>query len=94
MIINMLECCGVFAENKDIARTLREETIRPVFDSTEEPIILDFKGVDSSTQSFIHALISDFFQKYGEAALDRFEFKNCTKAIKSLITTVINYSIE
>jgi hypothetical protein len=94
MIINIVERCGIFAENKDVARDIRDGLIRPTFEDSEETIVLDFTGIDSSTQSFIHALISHFFQSAGEQALDRFEFKGCNKAIKSLISTVINYSLE
>lgn len=93
MKIKMIDHCGDFAENKDIAREVRS-MIAPVFEKGDEKIVLDFSGIDSSTQSFIHALISNFFHKKGEAALDIFEFKGCTNAVKSLITTVINYSLE
>jgi len=86
--------CGAFAENKDQARDLREKYIRPALESSDDIIVLDFSGVDSSTQSFIHALISGFFQELGETALLRFEFHNCTKAVKSIIGTVVNYSLE
>jgi hypothetical protein len=95
MKIIMNGYAGTFAENKDIAREVRERFIKPqLAKNREEKIVLDFKDVDSSTQSFIHALLSGFFQRYKEEALDFFEFKNCNKAIKSLITTVINYSLE
>ena len=93
MIVKIRDFCGDFAENKDIARAIRLSA-KPIYETTEEPIVLDFSNVDSTTQSFIHALISEFFQNSGEKALDRFEFKNCSKAVKSLITTVINYSLE
>jgi len=92
MIVKIVDLCGDFAENKDIAREIRE-SISPTFYKGQEKIILDFTGVDSSTQSFVHALISSFFHKKGEEALNIFEFKGCTKAVKSLITTVINYSL-
>ena len=94
MKIMVEEHCGSFAENKDQARDIRENYIRPVLNSSNEVIVLDFSEVDSSTQSFIHALISGFFQELGETALQRFEFHNCTKAVKSLIGTVVNYSLE
>jgi len=93
MMIKMIDVCGDFAENKDKARQIRTE-IKKIYDKENEIIILDFKGVDSTTQSFIHALLSSFFQNHGEAALDKFEFKNCSKAVKSLISTVISYSLE
>lgn len=92
-IIVVKEIVGTFAENKDKARNLREEIIIPSI-KTNEKVVLDFKNVDSTTQSFIHALISEVFQKDGEKCLDLFEFKNCNKAVQSLITTVINYSLE
>lgn len=93
MIVKVMEYCGDFAENKDTARELREK-VRPICTKRQEVVVLDFTGVDSSTQSFIHALISGFFQDYGEDALEIFEFKGCSKAVKSLITTVINYSLD
>ncbi len=94
MKILIKEYCGSFAENKDQAHDIRENYIRPVLETTDEVIVLDFSGVDSSTQSFVHALISGFFQDLGEEALERFEFHKCTKAVKSLVATVINYSLE
>ena len=94
MKILIKKYCGSFAENKDQAHNIRENYIRPELESTNKVIVLDFSGVDSSTQSFVHALISGFFQDLGEEALERFEFHNCTKAVKSLVGTVINYSLE
>ena len=94
MKIMIQEYCGSFAENKDQARDIRDNYISPILELSDEVIVLDFSGVDSSTQSFIHALISSFFQKLGEKALQRFEFHNCTEAVKSIIGTVINYSLE
>jgi len=93
MIVSIEEICGSFAENKDQAREVRENFIKARL-AKKQPITLDFTGVDSSTQSFIHALISAVFQDYGEAALERVQFKGCNKAVQSLITTVINYSLE
>ena len=93
MIYEIKDLCGEFAENKDSAKSIREDIKEHYFDSIDK-IVFDFSGVDSTTQSFIHALISEFFQNYGDKALDVFEFKNCSKSVKSLIATVINYSLE
>jgi hypothetical protein len=93
MIIKMAERCGLFAENKDIAREIREKCLKPTL-KTKASIVLDFEGVDSTTQSFIHALISGVIQTHGVSILDRIEFKSCSPAVKSLIVTVINYSME
>ena len=94
MIITIKEHCGSFAENKDVAKKLRETLILPSFKSKEKTITIDFSDIDSSTQSFIHALLSDVFRKHGETALKRMQFKGCNKPIKSLVGTVINYSLE
>lgn len=94
MIVSIEEHCGSFAENKDQARDIRESMIKPCLSAGKDTVVLDFAGVDSSTQSFIHALLSGSFQELGEEALMRFEFRNCSKAVKSLLTTVINYSLE
>ena len=93
MIIRIAHRCGSFAEDKDIARDIRQKEIMSAIERSEV-IILDFTDVDSSTQSFMHALFSQAFQDLGESALTRFEFRNCSKAIQSLVTTVINYSLE
>ncbi len=93
MYIKINDICGSFAENKDEAKKIREDFIKKLL-PFNEIIILDFIDVDSSTQSFIHALISEVFQNHGESVLKRIHFKGCNKAIQSLITTVINYSLE
>ena len=81
MTIGIKKICGTFAENKDQAREIREHVIKPAF-TRKKSITLDFTGVDSSTQSFIHALISTFFQNNGEKALKWFRFKGCNKAVE------------
>ena len=93
-IISIFECCGAFAENKDTARSLRGTVLRPHLEAPDGRIILDFEGIDMSTQSFIHALLSNLLQSYGASILDRIEFKNCNESIKSLIGTVVDYSLE
>lgn len=87
------EHTGNFAENKDTAASLREKKIRPAL-LNDLAVILNFENIDSTTQSFVHALISKIFQEKGEIALDIFEFKNCSVPVKSLISTVISYSLD
>jgi hypothetical protein len=94
MRINIIDYSDTFAENKDVAKDLRENYIYPAYLNTSEEIILNFFKIDSASQSFIHALISDLLQKQGESVLDRLVFEKCKASVKSLITTVINYSLE
>jgi len=81
---------GEFAENKDIARDLRVNEILPALAQGKE-VVLDFRGVRLSTQSFIHALISEAIRVHSIDVLDRLMFKNCTPTIKTLINIVVDY---
>lgn len=84
---------GSFAENKDIAKDIRLTRIIPALDRNEE-VVLDFGGVDSVTQSFIHALISDLIRKYGSDVLDQIYFRSCNKTVQGIIDIVVAYVQE
>ena len=91
--IKLFPIVGSFAENKDSARDIRIKKIVPALENKQE-IILDFEGIDSATQSFIHALISDLIRKYGIEVLDKISFKSCTETIKKIINIVVDYMQE
>jgi hypothetical protein len=93
MEIEIFPKTGDFAENKDIAKEIREYYILPCLSRNEE-VILDFINVNLSTQSFIHALISDVFRKHSIEALDNIVFRNCNDDIKTLINLVVEYMQE
>lgn len=84
---------GVFAENKDIARDLRQGVLMPTLEKQSE-ITIDFIGVEGATQSFVHALISDAIRQYGSEVLERIIFKNCNPAIQGIIMIVADYMQE
>lgn len=89
-IIKLLPKTGVFAEDKDIARDIRIRYITPLLEKNEE-ITLDFKGVESATQSFVHALISELIRSFGSEILDNIYFKNCNKSVQEIINIVVDY---
>lgn len=91
--IKLLSRVGSFAENKDIAREIRLEEIMPALEQREN-IILDFSGVDSATQSFMHALLSEVLRHYGSQVIDQIQFKSCTKTVQKIITLVLEYMQE
>lgn len=91
--IKLFPLVGNFAENKDLARDIRIKEIIPTLENDQE-ISLDFKGIDSATQSFIHALISDLIRKYGNGVLDKVYFRNCNETIKKIINIVVDYMQE
>jgi len=79
-----------FAENKDIARELRLTQIQPSLDLSQN-VIIDFEGVSSATQSFIHALISEVIRLYGVEVLETLLFRNCNSRIQTIIEIVVEY---
>lgn len=91
--INLFEKIGSFAENKDIARELRVSEIIPALEKGEE-VILNFENVDATTQSFIHALISDLIRKYGNEILEKIKFKSCNEKVQKIIIIVTDYMQE
>jgi len=90
MEIELYKYVGNFAENKDIAKEIRINQIIPDLDMGEE-VTINFDKVDSATQSFIHALISDVIRKKGLKILDRIYFKKCNETVRKLIEIVIEY---
>lgn len=88
--IKIFSRTGRFAENKDAAREIRLNYILPAIESSEE-IILDFEGIEGTTQSFIHALISDVIRRKGTDVLDKIFFKNCNETVKKIIDIVVDY---
>lgn len=91
--ISIFERAGSFAENKDVARDIRINEIIPAIIGKQE-VVLDFDKVDAVTQSFIHALISDLFRKFGFEVLDIVGFKSCNATVKKIIEIVIDYMQE
>ncbi len=90
IVIKLKKYVGTFAENKDLARTIRKEQINPALKDGNE-LILDFGGIESATQSFIHALISEVIRAFGSDIIDRIAFKNCNPTVQNIIEIVIDY---
>lgn len=87
------DLAGTFAENKDIARSIRVDKIIPAL-VKEQEVILDFSGVTGATQSFVHALISEAIRRYGDKAFDLLLFKECSAQVKEVVTLVSEYMQE
>jgi hypothetical protein len=88
--IKIFDFAGSFAENKDVARDLREQKIFPALESGKE-IIFDYAQIDTTTQSFTHALISESIRIFGSDVIDKMSFKNCNEDVKRIISIVVEY---
>jgi len=91
--IELAKVVGTFAEDKDTAARLRREEILPTL-AAGGAIEIDFAEVSLTTQSFIHALISEALRQHGEEVLDRIHFKNCETGPRGIIETVVQYVLE
>jgi hypothetical protein len=91
--ISILHSVGEFAEDKDSAAKLRKDQILPAL-ADAKTIELDFTGVTLTTQSFIHALISEALRIHGEKALSQMSFKGCVPAVRDIVETVVQYVLE
>jgi uncharacterized protein DUF4325 len=91
--LKVADVVGDFAEDKGWAAAIREEAIRKTLTDGGN-IILDFTGVTLTTQSFVHALISDILRSEGEKILDKIEFRGCVAGVKGIVETVVQYSLE
>jgi STAS-like domain of unknown function (DUF4325) len=81
-----------FVEDKDAAKRLRKEIIMPAL-REDKNVVINFGGVTSSTQSFVHALVGEPLQTIGEEVLNKLEFRSCAPQIKSLVELVVDYSL-
>lgn len=93
VVIDIDAEAGDFAEDKDAARRLREETLLPALRAGDE-VVLDFSGSPASTQSFLHALFSSVIRTEGPDVLDRIVFRGASEIVRSLIRIVSEYSQE
>jgi hypothetical protein len=91
--INIMAEVGEFAEDKDAAARIRKAQLLPAL-ASGQALELDFQGVTLTTQSFIHALISQALRVHGEEVLSRVQFKGCVPAVKDIISTVVQYVLE
>lgn len=92
-VVSVSEVAGNFAEDKDVARIIRQKNVLPHL-AAGEGVVLDFSGVGVATQSFIHAMISEALRIHNGRALQLLEFRSCNPAVKSVVLTVIEYSLS
>jgi STAS-like domain of unknown function (DUF4325) len=84
---------GPVSQDKDKARELRKSRILPAL-ASGRLVALDFSKVTTATQSFLHACLSEAIRIHGEEILDKVSFHGCAEDIRSLIGTVVEYSLR
>jgi hypothetical protein len=80
-----------FAGSRGSAQIIREK-IKPLLDKNEK-VMLDFKGIDTITQSFADEIFGVFVRAFGiEYIKNRLLIQNYNDAIKTTINFVVSYS--
>ena len=89
--VNMREELGInFAENKNVAKDIRERILLPAL-AENRAVTFDFDGITGATQSFVHALVSDAIRKYPEVVFDNVFYKNACPDVQQIISIVYRY---
>jgi hypothetical protein len=78
-----------FEEDNESAVRIRDAELRPRIERGES-VAIDFEGVRSPTQSFVHALLSEAFKIPG--SLVRLSFLHCTASAREVIKAVAAYA--
>lgn len=78
-----------FAEDNPQALLIRQNEILPRM-ARGESTVIDFAGVRSVTQSFVHALLSEPLKQPG--SLLRLSFANCTASTREILRVVAAYA--
>lgn len=82
---------GRFAGDPDVAHELRNNVLAPAM-RAGEPVIVDFAGVELSTESFIHVLVSDLIHSTDFHALGLIDFRHCSQSVRERLETVVEAS--
>lgn len=91
--ITLHDQVGDFAENKEVAKQLRIQTIMPAL-LEKKTIVLDFQGVNGATQSFIHALLSEPIREFRDVAYENLYYDNANDTVQEIVAIVYRYMQE
>ena len=91
--VKMYNEAGKFAENKEIAKTIRTKLIIPNLENNNM-IVFDFNHIEGCTQSFIHALLSKPIRDFRETAFNNLLYQNADQDVKKIISIVYRYMQE
>jgi len=80
------------AENKDEAARLRDEVILPAVQAGKS-VTIDFDGIETATQSYVHALVADVIRRFGDASFELLLFRNCSPGVQHIVRTVFEYTL-
>ena len=78
-----------FEENNQVAVRIRDAEIRPRVERGDT-VVIDFSGVRSPTQSFVHALLAEVFRIPG--SLVRLSFLDCSRPAREILKAVAAYA--
>lgn len=80
---------GAYADNKDAAINYRNKYLLPAVDEGKS-FVVDFQGVESSTHSFLNALLASPIKRMGLLSFKRIRIVNAPRDIRETIDYVLD----
>jgi hypothetical protein len=80
---------GSFAEDKDMAKKIRDEKIIPAMRENKK-LLLDFDNVKQAPHSFLNALLATSIAELGMQSYKRIKYINETKEIKNTLEYIFD----
>lgn len=87
--VSIFNYFGSYAENKDMAKTIRDEKIIPEIKNNKK-IILDFDNVKQAPHSFLNALLATSISELGMQSYKRIKYINETREIKGTLEYIFD----
>lgn len=87
--LNVYNYFGTFADDKEAAIRYRERHVLPAVDANKT-FVIDFQNVESSTHSFLNALLASAIRRMGIKAYKRIRIVNATPDIRETIDYVLD----
>lgn len=87
--LNIYNYFGAYADDKEAAIRYREKRILPAVDEGKT-FVIDFHNVESSTHSFLNALLASAIRRMGMNAYKRIKVVNATPDIRETIDYVLD----
>jgi hypothetical protein len=79
---------GSFAANGTMGNQLRKDKVEPHWDKSEK-ITLNFEGVSSMTDSFVHAFVGNIAEAHPDDFREKLRFTNCSSLVKTFIKSAL-----
>ena len=90
-VIKLIELEGSVLTDGDNGLAIRHTHLEPAL-ATDARIVVDFRGIEAATPSWINAFLGGAILDHGKVILRRISFISCAEAVKQSIRMVVSIS--